>query len=682
MYVLEDRPENYGLDLDPRLYKRSDYTYDVSRQPYSDFEREAKRCVDKFIGVRIALNRYSRLKPDRFMFFKNKNAFLTPPSSGRGYLTFRDPLYWNFVKDVHDALLKEVSENEKELVRFLSVNYAKVYPYYILIHHNRNFEVDQRYYDLNGMEAARMVYAKYGFESLRRATGETVHVRAKKTTSMGFPYETVDGRPINREDIYYALEKNAHLMKTRARRDESVIKKGWLRDPRGCPRIFRDQVQMMGRDISPSMVPELMDRNIITVVNPSRRSNNPDVPIYDGDLMLNSTIYCKDRDYAVFMPDDIEIGMINSKRINEIANKVTGMPGCCNRLRYIYPSNNVAHYMGTLLATAYLHDVEKGSSGMPANRPAIISRWRNFFDAHEADWDIFLISMDCKNGELTVTSNFQLFLKLVPHPIDEYLDLTSMTVQPTTAGYYVGRNAYCSAVWFTTFEHIHKGNFEGIRILYDTLARAGIPLPPFTMAVTSHLECLFQAAPWAEIGENVRTCPFLGTDDILFPFAVRKRFNFNSQPDVTMLEKTNMSAEIGKGPFVRFGMSATSNDLTENISSRIKSLFTTEHMGFCLRDGMSTYERIHGCGYTDVIDFFLRKHFGYTHQNYYPLLELYKQYLSELGVKVEDVINFYSPTERLIYGDLVSDDPIADSSALEPEEVDDMLFDLKSVFLP
>jgi len=367
---------------------------------------------------------------------------------------------------------------------------------------------------------------------------------------------------------------------------------------------------------------------------------------------------------------------LTQKKYNTILQQISMMPGAANRVRAIYPSNNIAHYYGTVLATASLHNVEKGVGGHPSTRPEVIQRWRNLYDRFNDTHRIYVIAMDCKNA----TTNFQLFLKLVPEPIRQYLDLTSITVQPTTAGFYVNRNGYCSAVWYTTFEHVHKGNFEGIRVLYHTLNQLSLPLYPEAQAVANHLTCLMTADDYAQIGDRIFTCPFLGTDDVLFPFAVPKGTP-KPVPSKIMLDATMMDASITQDGVVAFGMRGLPNDLVENQSSRISKLFTSEHMGFCPKDGLAAYERIHNCGYTDVIDYCLRTHFGYGHENYYPLLEMYKRYLSSIGVRVEDTINFYSPVERLIYGDLVSDDPVCDSSALDPEEVDGMLTELKKVFL-
>lgn len=673
---MKDLRDKFTHITHPGLYDRKGITKDVTIIPRDAEERALSDAVNSFISQRKTLNRYSRLKPDRFLSRYKYPAMFTPPDSGLGYLFSDDERWWNFVDDLAPALTAEVKDEEKELVSYLYVNYARLHPETVQIHENPNYAVNSRYYDKDAMEAALRVFTRFEEESFNNVDLSRLKQRAKKTTAMGFPYELLDGTPVKREDIIYGREVDEPWAKTRFRRDESRVKLDWLSNEAGCRRIFLDQCDQVSRGVDPTNVNQLMHDLIITTVNPARRTNCPD-KITGNRLNSKEELWSRDRGYAVFLKDGIEIGTLDVRAWNKRAKSYDSLPGASNRGRTIYPSNNVSHYYPSLFAAACLHDVEKGASGHPSIRPNVVRRWQNFYKKYHKTHDIFVLSADCENAEVTVTTNFKMLLGLIPTAIRGYLDLTSCTVQPTTAGFRVIRNAYCSAVWYTTYMHVHKGNFEGARLSYHLAKRIQCDVPNEATFVESFITCLMAADDDFESGD-VACAPFLGTDDILFPIGFKKdRYVGTPSFDDNMLKSTMMRAEVGTHPRIAFGMKATPDDLVESFSSRISKLFTTENMGFSLRDGMASYERIHNCGHTELIDFYLKKHFNVGHTSYYRCVQLFKEYLRDLGVNFADAINMYSPVERLLYGDLVSEDPISDTSSIPLAIVDRMYTDIK-----
>jgi len=673
----EDYSAAFGFITDPKVYDYKLWSYDTALQPYDKENAELSTAVEAFAKVRRNLNRYSRLKPDRFRPMKNAIMMYCPPDSGIGYLLANDQRFWNFQHDVREELLKAVKPNEIDLVNLLLVNYAKIYPVYTHIYPNKMYKVDSRYYDPVLMKAACSVYTMFEKRSLYEVRAENLHQKAKPLTAMGFPYERLDGSPVDRESVMWGREIDEPFARTRFRRDESKVKLEWLSSPDGCHRIFERQLEFLGKEITPENIAHLMDNNLISVVNQARRSNNPDTPKLAHPYIKGEVIGCKDRNFSIFEPGGLRIGTLNSLSFNRILRYADHMPGCANRPRWIYPANNVMHYIPTVLATATLHNVEKGPSGMPSNKPEVMARWRRFCDRFEDTHDIYILRADCQNAELTVTSNFDIIMSLIPEEVRAYLDLTACTVQPTVIGLVATRHAYCSAVWFTTWVHVHKGNFEGIRLILEGIKALALTLPSQERIVTEHLECLMGGTDWADFGDLV-TCPFLGTDDIMFPFGIKKGKGVPTL-NQDMLKATMMNATISNEPQIGFGMRGDVHELVENISSRISKLWTSEHMGFTFKDGMSTYERLHSCGYTEVIDPVLKKHFGFGHESYAYCVTLFRDFLASLGVNFSDVINEYSPVEKLIYGDLVTGDPINDSKAIPLDIVESMLDDAKQL---
>lgn len=668
---LNDFTKGFGPMMQSELYDLKQYSKEVHDILVDGEDKELSVAANAFIKQRLNLKRYSRILP---LNLKPRSDWLAMLDMNVGYRTFKEKSFWTFMKDLYEDLYREVpTEEEKNLISTLLINYSKMYPYTTLIHFNPDYVVDHNHYDQDAMEYYSSIWEDYEGECLRVATIEDAKFRVKKTTAIGFPNETVDGIPIERDDYLYGLEDDAMYIKTRYRKDLSKIKLGYYIEDHGSRRIFREQCEAARRGVTPENIGELIDKSTISVCSAATRENCPDRVIANGVFNFDDIYYCRDRNFSVHhspakgsspnvQTHRITVGVIDSKKYNTIAQRVHRQPGAANRVRGIFPSNNMSHGIWTGYARIATHKIESSCSGMPSNKPIVMRRWRNFYEKFSDSHDIYVFFGDCKNAELTVTSNFQLFMKTVPKPIRPYLDITSCTLQNTRDGFHVTRNSYCSAVWYTTYFHIHKGNFEAIRLINTILRQSNVHVFDLKKHIREQLNSLIYGTEYAQIGDNSFVCPFLGTDDMMMPFAVPKGSNLKTL-DESMLKSTMMSAGFTKEGNVAFGMMGRPESLTENESSRLSKLFTSEHMGDVYRDGMATYERIHNCGYTDVVDHNLRKHFGYDHSAYYICEQLFLQRLEKQGVNIGDVFDIeHSPVGKMLFGKFVTGDPIYDSS--------------------
>jgi len=249
----------------------------------------------------------------------------------KGYRKFSDSLYWPFVKDLYESLYKEVkNDEEKESISTLTVTYAKMYPYTTLIHFNPDYVVDDSHYDKESMSVFSDLMSGYQQICLKDSTILDARFRVKKTTAMGFRNETVDGIPFGKDDYLYGLESDAEFVDTRFRKDLSQIKMAYFKEDHGVRRIFVEQCAAVREGIKPSKIGDYIDRNLVSVCTTATRENNPDAVFLDGVFDFTKPVYSKDRNYSVWkttpkgsnpvlQTHQVEVGLISSKRYNEVA---------------------------------------------------------------------------------------------------------------------------------------------------------------------------------------------------------------------------------------------------------------------------------------------------------------------------------------------------------------------------
>lgn len=698
-----DMPHIWGGINIPELKRYQDYSYEIERSKFDDETWALTRAANAYISKNKGRERFARIRGADLRCQKNRVAMLTPPSSGEGYLTFADKRFWAFITDLRNLLYKEAADADKPLTNNLLVNYTKRYYYVPEIVPMANYKVEESQYDPAVMRAWSEALDEAFDLSFHSVTPEQVRLRNEKTTSLGFPYETCDGKPVTRDDIMYGREVDKDYRKTRFMIDYSKIKQEWRERDDGCRRFFDLQMDFIksGAKVNPANIGTLIENSIITVCSESLRENCPDTPkdvpeVWDPSIVISG----KDRRFAKIEDDGTIIsGTINGLAYNRLVQDKTGQPGAVNRARKIKPSNNMMHTNGTVLAKATLHEVEHGCKGNPSTNKAVVEDWSNFYTwARHQGFDVQVAAGDCVNAEVTVTTNFDsVFINLIPERFRRYLQLTAFAVHPYSHNVIVVPRAYCSAVWFTTWFHVCKGNFELIRTTWEMLKDNGFELYDKEECVRNYAYVLFCAerpelvaervgsryipeckALW--LGPQVAINPKLATDDMICQIATPRKLVVSKKIE-EMVKRSQLSYELDPTE-PAFGMKLNPDKLEENQSSRIAKLFTSEHMGFTYRDGMSTYVRLSSCGYTDVVDHVLRKHFGYGHVDYAPYLDKFMQFLSSVGASVEDVMNWYSPVERLTFGKYVdsTNPPAQSSAAVEPEVVNKFLGMLNDAF--
>jgi len=177
---IDDEYKTFAFTKDATVYDRGQYTYDVKVQSRDGWSDEARERTNRFVNDNTMLQRYSRLKPDRILPRMDDYAMICPPDSGLGYLTFREPEYWNFIQYLHTTLKKELNTEDKPSADALTINYCMMYPYAVMMHVNDDFKVTQKFYNLQAMRACSRVFATYERLSYENSDVNRIGMPAKK----------------------------------------------------------------------------------------------------------------------------------------------------------------------------------------------------------------------------------------------------------------------------------------------------------------------------------------------------------------------------------------------------------------------------------------------------------------------------------------------------------------------
>jgi hypothetical protein len=691
-------PKSYAIEKDvidrpvgitsERIENSSNYTkesvvYEVDAKTVA-----LTTAVTNYINKNKSRDRYHRIHDVDTRCLKRRLMMLLPDGT---YVWSDDPKYWRISKKLYAALYPEMENDaERQSLGYMAVNYQKRLRYLPEAGSSKEFKIDPKLYDVASMHAYRDVFDDVCVTALMKATAADIALTNKKDTSMGFPYERPNGLPINSADLVHFVGdvdaiKSRSVARPKARliKDWSPWKREWREDLKnGCLGIFEAQQKFIRskQEITPDNICTLMELNLISVHNVAMRENCADVPLNitaDWDPFKDK-LYSKDRRYSKFFWKDGKLyqedGLINSQVYNRILDEDVNKFGICNRNRKIYPSNNMMHTIGTVLANGscfiYEHHNPKAH---PSVRPEVQSDWNDFAVAAKSGLlgravHVFAYGGDCTNAEVTISSNNDIFYELVPERFLDYLKLTNTSIIPYDNFYRAIEGAYCSAVWFTTWRHLGKGNYEAARLIHALLVDNGVPVYDLTRCVIAYAACLFfggaeyedKRMHWINLaripydkkrgciafGPDVWINPKLGTDDITGQIACWKILRV-SDKFKKLCKDTCMSFTLFLVDSI-FGMLLTPMTMNEDHAAMFRKMFFKEHMGFVLADAFMSYIKCVASGHADAISSVLRSECGVGVEGYANYIPFYYGWLEARGHTVADVFSEYSPQQRIL----------------------------------
>lgn len=682
--LLNDSDHNgfFGAFNSARIADFKTYSKHLEYTPFTDEEKAFSQVLTAYARRNRHRERYKRLRDTDLRCMKDRLLGFIP---GFGYLKASDKRSWDYLIDLRNCLISEVEEFDVDNVNLLLINYAKRMVHVAEMDVNLKNVVDESYYDKDAMSAYADMFDICSSLSNATLADDEVRLANKKTTSLGFPYETVDGIPVTNEMLmrFVRPEDNdlsAALRSKRYVKDWSDIKSEWRADfERGCAAIFNAQRAFLraGGVITPSNVTVAMETNLISVHSGAQRENCAKPPKnLPRTVSFGDKIYTEDRNFAVYETTVDGVvgrydGVLDIEKYTDIVDAETGMFGGVNRNRRISPSNNVMHTMGTLYAHCALYRSEHNNKkGNPTPRPIINEDIRCFYDSFAGrGYKIGVFGIDCVNAEVTVTTNHELFSVLVPERVRPWYKLTACSVVPYRNVLRYRAGNYCSAVWYTTWFHVLKGNFEMARIIHYLGKRNGVKMRPLKEVVRDYIGVLMLndehellAQKRAELltkdvcditgavrfGDDLWVNPKLGTDDVVVHVATKR----DLKPDAAfdeMLRRTMMNFEMSfDEPLIAFGSRIYPDRIEVSEGSKLSKIHYSEHLGFSLKDGFSTYAKMLGSDHMKTFDWCLRKHFGAATSDYAVYADGFMSWLQARGVGLDEVFNEYSPHEHML----------------------------------
>lgn len=631
-------------------------------------EKEMTSVIRDHVSRNRSLPKYKKLQFRPLWTHENKIAMLAPHDSRWGWLTFRSPEYWNFIVNLRNKLIIE-AKNEEEMkeINKLGVNRAKCHPYGSMIHSGETYKASSSDYDREELKMCGKIVGEKQWRNYRNTPIIDCGPRLKPNSNMGYPWETPDGDVVDAKSVYWGNESNHEAGSLLLHADWYGGKYSWAGDhDHGSTHVFRKQWEYRKDCHNPEMLLHMFETGVITIATMATRTNNADPVISDSGPWKNAeNLYSKNRIMSIERDGKFLTSEIDTRRHSNFVHEKYGLVGASNKERWMYPSNNAqAHLYGNMLAKRLTKNLEDGVSGLPANRPILLKKYKQFVSRHKGKKQLKLFNTDRSNAEKWIASNMDLCLDLLDPAIAEYLRITATTIVPSNEGPRVVLDGYCSAVWYTTYFHLNLGPYEGFRCILDGLGvkETGKRLAAFTKMY----DALYDGEADVEFLPGCHICAFAGTDDVVLLIAIPE--------DVKLLDiSKDMEKRMLSGGFVdsciAFGIQFTTESMEVAEASSLGKLFTPEHPGDGDHDAFVTQMKIQSSGRFQpiILDAMKECEMG-SANGYSGARRGFMERLSRDGIMVEDIFNLFSPKERILFGNFVDIEQIGKTHRLPDKD--------------
>lgn len=560
-------------------------------------------------------------------------AFPTP----KGYTTFLDPHYYHFMVDLYQQF-KAIGLDEPRLL----VNHALLYTQIPEFFPNPDFQTS-----LPDVERYAPFFHAFWRFVRSRANIDEIKILAHKTTSPGFPMETVDKQPVKRADVIYGFRDSDPLPLKHMRSDYSAIKKGFMKL---LPMIFERQRALVTEGIHPGNICELSADLILTNNLNGYRFNSIDRPVNVESYSEGKVLYGKNRSFVSLRADDVVFGTFDVKAYAQwLFSKGYNPSGFApQRLRPINASTFVTNIPLQLDARLFLQQIEIGPSGFLSDNEDIRVGYQQFLERTGGMRRLF-VTGDRSNSEMFITSNWDSLSKLIPDEHRQLMNVQLTHVKWGPSGPYIVRGCLSGIGW-TTGLNVIVGLYEMAHTLAALLSNKIEDVAPLL------LDCFALHKPFFEI-DGFIVSPFLPTDDMPFVIAGDiSRLNVDAM--LKHAEERKMSIDTSYDGFVTFGMQVSNDGVCVASISFLSKLFYLENPGYFAKDCFSISQRLRLMHNRELVDRLLVKHFGFSSDFYDLQGGQFLRDLSRYGISVDEAFNTYSPKDRLLLGVFASTDPI------------------------
>lgn len=567
-----------------------------------------------------------------------------------GYSTYRDYSTGKFYCDLFN-LCKSHGLYEPKLL----INHALLQPWWPSIYKNPDYKAE-----LTISDGYAGLFHDLQRHLIRSSSLEDVRFYMHKNTTPGPPFTFFGGHPYDPKDILYGHDVDKQMLTMLAlRKDYSNVKKTFLAN---AEYIHEKQVyysknfDALRRDFL-----KCYFEGILPVGVEGGRLNGPDAPVNidpSETASIHKTYYVKARNFTIFEHGSVRFGTILVEKLTDylIKESGAGWGGGLARPRGVANMCWASQISPAINSKMLTHKLEEGPNGFASTSDVCSHAYNAFLaECNANSGDFLFLNGDRSNAESFVTTNYEQFSKLV---LPELYDLYRFQ----NAAYMLGRcnyyfNGLASGMARTTELNWHAGTYEALYTL-SSLLRASIE-----DVALAYFESIKREDNYFVYNGYIIKL-FMCTDDI--PLII---FGNLSKLDLSCLQdkkasKRKMKWNVSKDSMSTFGMTFTKHSLKANEVSVVSKLFYSEHPGFFVKDCFSLYSKLQMLTpdvKRDILDL-LYKHYKTGESFYADASKAFFGWLAEFGVNVSTVVDIYSPSGKIMYGDLVQKDAVHQSS--------------------
>lgn len=582
-------------------------------------------------------------------------------STGFDALTYRHPLYKDFIYALANRLWKHHTTTEEEdSIKALLVDYSVCSPFASMIRHDGRLKVDDRIWKNEDIAFFSNKLNSYLLNELRAADLASCCPPINPTKSTGFNTRMPDGKQFKKDQLaWFPKDFHTDAPNNLYRYNTAPIKEAWLKSGRVLENLkyFLDNCDNYD---NPEILYKAFLMEAVAVHCEAYRTNNYDVPQieFNGDFNKSRNKgYKKNREFSKEVIHNGDLFWLNSK-LDDLKFETEQRKHFANfsetslKKRPMFPANNASFMISfILLFRLFLHRIEDGSTGFPSNRDVVLERYQRIFLRHENERAKF-VTFDRKTSEQFITDNFDKVLKMFQPKLRRVIKGLGYAILPSLYGPRVICGGLCSGTAQTTFLNSMVGLFEMSNCVQRVCQCS------FETACEAVLSLVFDQKDYLTINGIDITCN-LGTDDqILIVWDDRSCAQLSKDLG-SYFEERSLGGEVVEKCTV-FGMDFSNNGVCPSTTLGLAKVFLMEKTVNGDAMALKMRERLKQLGnyYDDIQETFNEFKFG-SLKSYDKGAENALRNLSKYGFPIEGLFNEHSPVENLIYGDLLKNSSFA-----------------------
>lgn len=545
-FPIDERSKHFALNASKYAEKGT-----VKKEEWDSFEREFTQELRRNSKRYGRILPMSRLRSLPMYCLADGLAAILPIDHKVAYdwITYRDPLWVKVITEIAEKCYKIAQGDPaaEKACGIMCVDYSKNAPYASCIRHDgRMFCGDS--YPKEAIAAYRKALTKLFAREFKENPIEENCPSLNVTKSVGWPFQTPDGEPLDKEKFKFVPQKFFDPSgddKTLQRYNYREFKESWVNS--GALDKNLDYLLSNINDYAtPSGFRRAFEFNAVSVHTEAYRGNNADELLNDckGDFKsVLGKMYHKNRDFCYETEPYVwQSGKWDNRFLNLEMSRELNAPLLDNKKRPIFPSNTSSFGPPFIyLMRKLIHRMERSCVGFPANRPEWLEAWNSPPPGFNTS-DCKLITFDRRTAEQFITDNFDVLLSLLPTGLGKVMRAFSTSVCASNLGPRVVRGLLSGAPP-TTFYNMVFGLFEMVLCVIGVCTYQKRLSPDLLASyVTELMDGLIEERPYIKfldcyvylrLGTDDQICKIYGLKEVVPPQYCDERFISFESPDTT-----------------------------------------------------------------------------------------------------------------------------------------------------